>query len=130
MVDSSLESLSPYCKNYFTRYLFLLCLIFLKFIPITALSFFCSQSHLTFTNLSPHFPHLFSSEKGESFGFHLTVGHLVSDGLGTFSPTRAQSGSPSKGEGDPRTENRNQDRAISLVRGTTHRPSCMFATNV
>ena len=52
----------------------------------------------TLRNPSPHHP-LFSSEKGSPLECYPTLGHLVPAGLGTFSPTEAQPGSPSGGGG-------------------------------
>ena len=60
----------------------------------------------TLRNPSPHHP-LFSSEKESPLGCYPTLGHLVPAGLGTFSPTEAQLGSPSNPvAGDPMAGNR------------------------
>jgi hypothetical protein len=65
-------------------------------------------------------------------GYHPTLAHQVSAGLGTSSPTEARQGSPARGMGstDRQADNRFRDSHTLVVGGPASRPISLFATYV
>jgi hypothetical protein len=104
-------------SKYFSWLFFLSFFLFIFKIHLTSWSWppsplLSSQSHPYNLSNAPS-----SSQRRTPLGYHPTLRHLPSPRR-TFSPTEAQPGSPSRGEGNPMAGNRNQDSPHTTCLGT------------